>query len=116
MNKVCKIFSLILIVTLSFGAFSCGGGSSGTDANPQSGNLATSIKGLSYKSGSNNGLTTSTGWFSFTKDGKVQFSVGDFLVGNETTAAASLKLEALFTSGKTDAKYLIHNIKHWLHN
>lgn len=106
MNRVCKFFSLMLIVALPFGVFSCGGGGSGTDANPQSGNLATAIEGLSYKSGSNKGLTTATGWFAFKKDGKVQFSVGDFLVGNETTAAATLKLEDLFTSGETDAKYL----------
>lgn len=106
MKKVRSLFSLILIVGVIIGGVACGGGGSGADANPQSGNLATPIQGLSYKSGSNKGLTTATGWFAFKKDGKVQFSVGDFLVGNETTAAATLKLEDLFTSGKTDDKYL----------
>ncbi len=97
--KKAILFALVLFVS------ACGGGSSGTDANPQIGNLEVGIEGLSFKSGSNKGLTTATGFFTFKKDGKVQFAVGDFLVGNETAGASVIKFEDLFAAGKEDAKF-----------
>jgi len=106
MRKVDTLLEKVLLVTLIMFIFGCGGsGSGGTDANPQTGSLEVVIKGLSFKSGSNKGTTSATGQFTFKKDGKIQFSVGDFLVGKEISGAAVIKLEDLFATGNKDSKY-----------